>query len=108
MPITIAAPAKINLVLEVLSRRQDGYHEVRSIMQAVRLCDYLHFESAPDLRYSCDQSGWQADRSLVSRAAQALGMEIAADRRRLAGLLARLEDLHVVSQSPHAELVLDF
>ncbi len=39
MTVRIAAPAKINLTLEVGARRADGYHEMKSVMQAVDLCD---------------------------------------------------------------------
>ena len=42
--ITMEAPAKINLYLEVGSARPDGYHPVRTVMQAVELCDLLHLE----------------------------------------------------------------
>jgi 4-diphosphocytidyl-2-C-methyl-D-erythritol kinase len=35
----IPSPAKINLFLEIVSRRPDGYHEIESIMQLVDLCD---------------------------------------------------------------------
>lgn len=37
--ITLYAPAKINLTLAVTGRRPDGYHTLRSVMQAVDLCD---------------------------------------------------------------------
>jgi len=37
------APAKVNLTLEILGKRNDGYHELRSIMQTVDLCDVLKF-----------------------------------------------------------------
>lgn len=37
--IEVTAPAKINLSLDVTGRRDDGYHEVRMVMQTVRLCD---------------------------------------------------------------------
>ena len=37
----INAPAKINIGLDVLRRRDDGYHEVRMIMQSIRLFDRL-------------------------------------------------------------------
>ncbi|MDY3071023.1 MAG: 4-(cytidine 5'-diphospho)-2-C-methyl-D-erythritol kinase [Eubacteriales bacterium] len=37
--MTQTAPAKINLTLEVLGRRPDGYHELRMVMQSVSLCD---------------------------------------------------------------------
>jgi len=39
--ITIEAPAKINLFLEVLGKRRDGYHEIRTIMQSIELCDLI-------------------------------------------------------------------
>ncbi len=39
--ITIEAPAKINLTLEVLGKRPDGYHELRSIVMPVSLTDTL-------------------------------------------------------------------
>lgn len=40
----IPAYAKVNLHLEVLNRRADGYHEIRSIMASVGLCDLLKLE----------------------------------------------------------------
>ena len=39
--IKIKAPAKINFTLEILDKRPDGYHNLKSIMQAVNLYDYL-------------------------------------------------------------------
>ncbi len=39
--IKIKTPAKINLVLEILGKRPDGFHEIQSIMQTVSLFDYL-------------------------------------------------------------------
>ena len=41
--ITVRAPAKINLFLEVLSKRPDGYHEVRSIIVPISIFDVLSF-----------------------------------------------------------------
>lgn len=41
--IKVAAPAKINLTLEVLNKRDDGFHNIKSIMQAISLYDYLSF-----------------------------------------------------------------
>ena len=37
------APAKVNLTLEILGKRNDGYHELRSIMQTIDICDVLTF-----------------------------------------------------------------
>ena len=42
--IKVKAPAKVNLTLEVLNRRDDGFHNIQSIMQAISLYDYLIFE----------------------------------------------------------------
>ena len=39
MKITVNAPAKINLYLDILGRRADGYHDVEMVMQTVSLCD---------------------------------------------------------------------
>ena len=41
----LSAPAKINLTLDVLGRRADGYHELCSIMQTVSLCDTVRVEA---------------------------------------------------------------
>ena len=42
--IKVKTPAKINLTLEVLNKREDGFHNIQSIMQAISLYDYLSFE----------------------------------------------------------------
>lgn len=39
-----SAPAKINLALDILGRRDDGYHELRMVMQSVSLCDIVSVE----------------------------------------------------------------
>jgi 4-diphosphocytidyl-2-C-methyl-D-erythritol kinase len=44
--LTIQAPAKINLILRVLSKRPDGYHEIDSLMAPVALFDTLTIETA--------------------------------------------------------------
>ncbi len=46
--ISVRAPAKINLFLKVLRRRNDGYHDIYSWFQAINLFDYLHFERTPE------------------------------------------------------------
>ena len=42
--ITVVSPAKINLHLEILGKRKDGYHELAMLMQSVNLEDYLEIE----------------------------------------------------------------
>lgn len=64
----LKAPAKINLTLEVIGKRPDGYHEVASIIQAISLSDILEFEPAENFAFLCDSPDWKAEKSLVSRA----------------------------------------
>lgn len=42
--MTQQAPAKVNLALDILGRRPDGYHDMRMVMQAVSLCDTVTAE----------------------------------------------------------------
>ncbi len=41
MKVTVNAYAKINLHLDVIGKRSDGYHDVENVMQSVSLCDYV-------------------------------------------------------------------
>ncbi len=66
------APAKINLALEILGRRSDGFHEIVSVMQAVGLYDELRVAPAETIRFTCDQSALAGADNLVVRAARAL------------------------------------
>lgn len=45
--LTLLAPAKVNLTLDVLGRRPDGYHELASIMASVNLFDQVTLQAAP-------------------------------------------------------------
>ena len=67
--MTVYAPAKINLTLEALAKREDGYHEISSIIQAIDLCDILSFDEGSGIEIVCDHPEWQADESLITRAA---------------------------------------
>ena len=73
--LVVETPAKINLVLDVLSRREDGYHQIHSLMMAVGLYDRLVFEALPggSIEVVCDTPGVPTDeRNLVFRAAEGL------------------------------------
>ena len=48
MKLTIKAPAKINLYLDVVSKRQDGYHDIKSIMHTVSLSDIVTVEKTKE------------------------------------------------------------
>ena len=47
--VVVSAPAKVNLFLEVLGKRPDGYHDIATLMVALRLCDTLVFREEPIL-----------------------------------------------------------
>ena len=51
------AYAKINLGLDVLGKRSDGYHEVRMVMQSVGLSDAVEIEEGEGLVVETDHSG---------------------------------------------------
>ncbi len=61
--------AKLNLTLEVLGRRPDGYHEIRSILQTVDLADSLEILPAPTLQVECNDSSLNGEANLVWQAA---------------------------------------
>lgn len=42
----VRCPAKLNLSFEILGKREDGYHEIRSVMQTIEVCDYLIIEKS--------------------------------------------------------------
>ena len=43
--ILVKSTAKINLHLEIIGKRKDGYHELAMIMQNIDLSDYIEFEN---------------------------------------------------------------
>ncbi|MBO0697912.1 MAG: 4-(cytidine 5'-diphospho)-2-C-methyl-D-erythritol kinase [Zavarzinella sp.] len=55
----VLAPAKVNLFLEVLGRRADGYHEIATLILAIDLADELDFRpnGSGDVSLTCDDPG---------------------------------------------------
>lgn len=72
MTLTLQAYAKINLTLEALAKRSDGYHEIRSILQTISLSDTISFQHAESIEFSCDIPALQSSDNLVLRALNAL------------------------------------
>ena len=70
--LEIKAPAKVNLFLEVLGKRPDGYHDINSLFQAVSLYDELVFSITDSpgvtIELTGDTSLPTGDENLVSRA----------------------------------------
>src|SRR2546428_569415 len=79
--LVLNAAAKINLALEVLGKRDDGYHEVATVMQAVDLSDRLGIQDAEGLELRVSAPDLPSDgRNLVVRAAHALREATAVSR----------------------------
>ncbi|MEM1392331.1 MAG: 4-(cytidine 5'-diphospho)-2-C-methyl-D-erythritol kinase [Cyanobacteria bacterium P01_H01_bin.150] len=75
---TLIAPAKINLYLEIIGDRDDGYHELAMILQSIELADQIEIESndVQLIRLRCDSKQVPLDRSnLVYRAADLMVSE---------------------------------
>ncbi|HEU4686516.1 MAG TPA: 4-(cytidine 5'-diphospho)-2-C-methyl-D-erythritol kinase [Nitrospira sp.] len=74
--VTVFAPAKINLILRVLDRRADGYHNLWSIMHTVGLEDEIQIQPRHgdgEIHLNCDSADLADEHSnLVYRAAQAV------------------------------------
>lgn len=81
--------AKINWTLRILGRRPDGYHEVRTLLQSISLCDELTFELREDheISLTCDDPDIPVDHAnLIVKAAKAMqendrGVSIALSKR---------------------------
>ncbi len=78
--ITLPSPAKINLFLKILGRREDGYHELQTVFQLLSLSDILHFRRLPaGIRIDCPGLDIPPTDNLVYQAAvllqEATGVE---------------------------------
>lgn len=77
MELTLHAPAKVNLTLIVGARRDDGYHDVSTVMQTVGLYDTLTLTGGSGLTMTCTDPDLPADGSnLVLRAAALFCQEL--------------------------------
>lgn len=69
---TLLAPAKINLLLEIVGDRSDGYHELVMVMQSVNLADVIHLSplTSDRIEFECHHPDVPQDKSnLVHKAA---------------------------------------
>ena len=72
--LSIPAHAKINLSLEVIGRRDDGYHEVATILQTVDLADTVTLRPGDGLTVTCDDATLSGEANIVWDAAVALAI----------------------------------
>lgn len=68
----VLAPAKLNLGLEIVGRRDDGFHDIATIFLAVSMCDVLEIRDAPDLLVEAPGLSIPPEKNLVWRAASAM------------------------------------
>jgi len=68
------APAKLNMMLRVVGRRADGYHELQTVFQFLQISDFLDFRPSEDgqVRRLTDLPGVPESEDLVVRAARLL------------------------------------
>jgi 4-diphosphocytidyl-2-C-methyl-D-erythritol kinase len=79
----LLAPAKINLSLQILRRREDGWHEIDTLMAPISLCDELTIEpNDAGLSFSSDDPALPAgEENLVVQAARAFFVEVKEEPR---------------------------
>ena len=75
MVIVEQAYAKVNFTLEVIRKRDDGYHDLASIIQTVGLYDELKFAESDGIEFECSEVSLKGDENLVVKAARALRRE---------------------------------
>ena len=73
MSLEKPSPCKVNLLLNILGKRPDGFHELETVLHPVSLCDVLTFErNASEVALTCSDATLPVDsRNLVHRAATA-------------------------------------
>ena len=70
--IKLKAPAKINLILDIVGKRKDGYHNLRSVMQTISIFDYVTLtvngekSEFPDISITCNDSDIPADKRNIA------------------------------------------
>ena len=89
--VEVRARAKVNLGLEVLGRRADGYHELRSVMHGIELADRVTLEAsgdgialecvAPDVPRTPDNLAWRAAELVRRETGSATGVRIRIEKR---------------------------
>jgi 4-diphosphocytidyl-2-C-methyl-D-erythritol kinase len=72
--LSLPAPAKLNLFLHILGRREDGYHRLQTVFQLLDYGDTLSFTltDGQDLQFDCSQPALAGPDNLVVQAARAL------------------------------------
>lgn len=80
--ITLPSPAKLNLFLHILERREDGYHNLQTVFQFINFCDQLQFNMTSDRNVTITPTLIQIPlrKNLIYRAAMLLKKETGYER----------------------------
>ncbi|MBE6899322.1 MAG: 4-(cytidine 5'-diphospho)-2-C-methyl-D-erythritol kinase [Ruminococcaceae bacterium] len=68
--ISLKAPAKINLFLDITGKLPNGYHEISSVMQTVDLFDYVKIEKAGEISVKCSSGNLDGEKNIAYKAAK--------------------------------------
>ena len=87
--ISLKAPAKINLFLDIAGTLPNGYHEIKSVMQTVDLFDYVKVQKSDKISVKCDGLDLEEEKNIAYKAAKLFfdaakidsGAEIVIDKR---------------------------
>ena len=87
--ISLKAPAKINLFLDIVGTLPNGYHEIKSVMQTVDLFDYVKVQKSDKISVKCDKLNLEEEKNIAYKAAKLFfdtakidsGAEIVIDKR---------------------------
>ena len=79
--LKIKANAKVNLTLSVLGKREDGYHELDTVMQSISLYDTVYIEKSDKIAVECGEFGGEDNIAFKTAAAffKASGINAGAD-----------------------------
>ena len=99
--LDINSPSKVNLTLELLEKRADGFHELETVMTTINLCDRIRFTPRDDSKLSLKlHTGFDAipdqdeipvdERNLIIKALQLVRQSAGIDRGMSVGLLKRI------------------
>jgi 4-diphosphocytidyl-2-C-methyl-D-erythritol kinase len=79
--LKVKAPAKINYILEILDKREDGFHNIMTIFQAVSLYDNIYFKDAREIRFTTDAEDLgEPESNLVYKAANLMKKKCSVNR----------------------------
>ncbi len=68
--VSVKAPAKINLFLDITGKLPNGYHEIASIMQTVDIFDYVKISKATQITVKCSNSALDGEKNIAYKAAK--------------------------------------